>query len=79
MINSLKNLKDKIMRGATTETDVDIINEAIAYIKQLEAVAEKNIQIPSQEDFCIEPGTVNVSINSAVINIYRRESDNPPL
>lgn len=74
MINALKNLKEKIMRGATTETDVDIINDAIAYIKQLEAVAEKNVQIPSQEDFCMEPNSVNVSIQSATINIYTQES-----
>lgn len=74
MINELKNLKGKIMRGTTTESDVDIINEAITYIKQLEAVAEKTIQIPSQEDFCMEPNSVNVSIQSATINIYTQES-----
>lgn len=79
MINALKNLKEKIMRGTTTEIDVDVVNEAIAYIKQLEALAERATEIPSQEDFCMEPNSVNVTIQSAVINIYPREIDNPPL
>lgn len=78
MITKLNKLKEKIMKGTTTETDVDTINEVISYIKQLEAVLDKTVQIPTQEEFCMEPGTVNVSINSAVIHIYRRESDNPP-
>lgn len=74
MIEELKKLKEKIMRGATTETDVDTVNKTIAYIKKLEEKASGIVAIPSQEDFCMEPNSVNVSIQSATINIYTQES-----
>lgn len=74
MIEELKKLKEKIMCGATTETDVDTINKTIAYIRKLEEKAAGMVQIPSQKDFCMEPNSVNVSIQNATINIYTQEN-----
>lgn len=82
MIEKLKGLKERIMKGTTSAADIDVVNEAIACIKKIVArnvLLSQDVEIPSQEDFSIGiPDGINVTIENVTINIYEGKTDNPP-
>lgn len=76
MIEKLKGLKERIMKGTTSAADIDVVNEAIACIKELAALPSN--EIPSNEDFIGIPDGINVTVENMTINIYEGKMDNPP-
>lgn len=75
MIDKLKELKEKIIRGTTSETDVDTINEIITFMYAMEERAANIQEVPAQDDFCMEPfGGVNINIKNATVHIHMSEN-----
>lgn len=78
MIEKLKDLKERIMKGTTSAADIDVVNEAIACIKELATLSSAATETPSYEDFIGMPNGINVTVENMTINIYEGKTDNPP-
>lgn len=79
LIEELKNLKEKIVRRATSDKDVDTVNKTIEYIRSKEiaqeAMATREQLRPDILDFGLEECMrgVNVTIHEATITINLQE------
>lgn len=74
MVQKLEMLKEKITRGTTEAKDVDIINEAIAYMQRLEENA-MNLPEPAFLETKEELFPSNVIIENATIYIGQSKEE----
>lgn len=74
MVQKLEKLKEKITRGTTETKDIDIINEAIAYMQRLEENA-MNLPEPAFLETKEELFPSNVIIENATIYIEQSKEE----
>ena len=74
MVQKLEKLKEKITRGTTETKDIDVINEAIAYMQRLEENA-MNLPEPAFLETKEELFPSNVIIENATIYIEQSKEE----
>ena len=74
MVQKLEKLKEKIARGTTETKDIDIINEAIAYMQRLEENA-MNLPEPAFLETKEELFPSNIVIENATIYVGQSKEE----